>query len=31
MKPLAGILAFALPVIAAATPLHTEVKTPRGD
>lgn len=28
MKPLAGILAFALPVIAAATPLHTEVKTP---
>jgi hypothetical protein len=28
MKPLAGILAFALPVIAAATPHRTEVKTP---
>jgi hypothetical protein len=28
MKPLAGILAFALPVIAAATPYRVEVKTP---
>ena len=28
MKPLAGILAFALPMIAAATPHRTEVKTP---
>ena len=28
MKPLAGILTFALPVIAAATPHRIEVKTP---
>src|ERR1700682_2803355 len=29
MKPLAGILAFALPVIAAATPYRVEGKAPR--